>query len=143
MRWFSKLFKKADTGHNDNNHDEEPVYFTDNLKQLPNPDMILPVDIYSDEKVEIYFRIPREKANETAEDLLTIIRDIDALVQRYPKTEYEIGYIDIYDDKVKIRYYGLLVNTEFDVEVHKNSEQWYCSAIGMERFNPPKCISKV
>ena len=127
MRWLNKLFKKADTNHNDNNnkHDEELVYFIDNLKQLPNPDMILPVDVYSDEKVEIYFRIPREKANAIVEDLLTIIRDVDALVQRYPKTEYEIGYIDIYDDKVKIRYYGLLVNTEFDVEVHKNSEQWF------------------
>ena len=82
-----------------------------------------------------------EEAELLVKDLITILHKIDAMVQSCPNTEFEICSINIYDDNMKIRYFGLKVNTEFDVEVCKDAEQWYCSRLGGTTYNPPRQFS--
>ena len=126
MGLFDKLFKKTkDTKF-------RVVPGTANLdarKRDIKPDYLPGFDTYSldNEPVEVYFYVPKETAELLVNDLLTIIDKIDALVQPKPRTDYEIGCIDIYDNSVKVRYYGITYNTEFDIEVEKHSEQWYCT----------------
>jgi len=115
--------------------EERIKYF--NAKPTP---VTLHLEIFADEPIDIYFHIAKEKAELILSDLLTVLHKIDAIVQQSPNTEFEIGYIDIYDDNIQICYYGLLCNTEFDVKVYKDAEQWYVSKQGLRTYNPPKRI---
>ena len=115
-------------------------------QQIKNEaDMILPDNAFSNEAVEVYFHIAKEKAELLVIDLLTALREIDSLFQGYPNTDFEIGYINIYDDCIKIRYFALKYNDEFIVAVCKNKGQWCCIGrgigLGMERYNPPLPIT--
>ena len=105
----------------------------------PTP-MTLPLETFSDEPVEIYFHMEKEKAEFILSDLLTVLHRVDSIVQQHPRTEFKIAYMYICDDKAKICYYGLTVNTEFYVEVYRQSGQWYCSKEGMKVYSPPMPI---
>gem|GEM_PF-3518302 len=131
MKIFGKWFGKPIIHHSE---------ITEEMLNWPKADMILPDKNFSDEAVEVYFHVPTEEAELLVKDLITILHKIDAMVQSCPNTEFEIGYINIYDDNMKVRYFGLKVNTEFDIEVYKDAEQWYCSRQGGTTYNPPKRI---
>ena len=128
MGLFDKLFRKT--------KDKKIIVVpgTANLdarkrKDGKKPNYLSAFDTYSldGEPVEVYYYTPKETAEVLVNDLLTIINKIDALVQPKPRTEYEIGYIYFFDNSVKVCYYGITYNTEFDIEVEKHSEQWYCT----------------
>ena len=90
-------------------------------KQAKTPPT-LTLKTFSDEPVEIYFHTQKEHAESTLNDLLPILHKIDTIVQPNPKTEFEIACINIYPDIVKITYFGITANTDFDVEIYKEGE---------------------
>ena len=88
------------------------------------------------EEIEIHFHTPKERAGLPC-NFGEILGKVDALVQNQPNDEYEIGYIDIHNDSIIICYFGLKINTQFDVEICQKSGLFYCIRIGTERFEPP------
>ena len=148
---FKKLFRK--NNHILNNAEItnsrytvdilNPAYDNMLLKQYGDKtigEMTLPLPAIFDNIVEVYFHTSKENADLIMKNLFIILYKIDTFVQGDGFDDYEISQFDVYDNKVVIGYWGTKVNTSFDANVFIEAGKWYCTEIGMMKFNPPRNI---
>lgn len=104
--------------------------------------LTIPANNPNTDEVELYFYTPNEIADSLIKDFFAVFPKIDVIVQENDRDNYDITYFNIYDERIEIGYFGNKVNTNFEVKVFRKDEQWYCTEIGMKKFNPPECIEQ-
>ena len=91
--------------------------------------------------------------NHMMKDLFHDIYLIDSFVHNN-SDEFEIAGFDFHDlsysngfaDKrnenmINIEYYGIKYNTQFDIEIYKEKNKWYCTGMGDRKLANPVCIN--
>ncbi|MDR1239421.1 MAG: hypothetical protein LBK27_04840 [Treponema sp.] len=137
MRFFDKRFGKKTEKIIHSRYTPELLIDAYDKMILRENDTIGILSVFDDD-IEVYFNKPKENANALMKNFFSCLFRIDIMVQGGKINAYSIAYFDISDDKITIGYWGNNENTEFDVLVYCDSENWYCSKIGMKEYNPPR-----
>lgn len=94
--------------------------------------------------IDIVLHITKEQADMLMNGLFSALPLLDAYVQNDGPDSgidnYIIDSLHVYDRRVELEYLGAAVNTQFDAELLMDHGTWYCSAVGLHRFNPPLSV---
>ncbi|MDR2869836.1 MAG: hypothetical protein LBV04_05245 [Deferribacteraceae bacterium] len=83
---------------------------------------------------------PKEDIDKIIKDIFLEIYVINSFVQQ-ETNQYQIAGFKFCNNVITVEFWGLKVNTQFDVEIYKERYQWYCTKIGLIQYAYPVCIN--
>lgn len=99
-------------------------------------EMLLP----DGDSIEIELHIPRESSQAWIMDVLSSLECLDGFV-RQTAQDFELAYMEIFDNRISLDYWGITVNSQFGVQAFREAGQWYVTRMGMREFKPPVCVN--
>lgn len=101
-----------------------------------NGELMLP----DGDNIEFTLHVQRDSHDEWIKDILSNLHRINYFVQK-DADDYIIVFIHVFKDKLTIEYWGNSVNTQFEMYVYRDAKGWYCTSLGMKKYDPPALVS--
>jgi hypothetical protein len=88
----------------------------------------------------VVFESPKENIEHIVKNVFSDIYLINSFVQK-GSDEYEIAGFTFNHNVISIQYWHKEVNSQFDVEIYKDENKWYCTNMGALKYAQPVCVN--